>query len=54
MDRDGNVLITCNSILAVRDFLGVSRYKVKKKLENGESILWVKENRLVSIRELEK
>lgn len=52
-DLSGNVLITCNSILAVMDFLVVSCYIVKKKLENGESILWVKENRLVSIRELE-
>jgi hypothetical protein len=35
------------------DFLGVSRYIVLKRLEDGEPVLWVKEDRLVTIQELE-
>ena len=53
-DLNDNVIITCNSIIAVMGFLEVSRYIVLKKLEEGEPILWLKENRLVSIRELER
>lgn len=53
IDLNGNVVITCMSITAVKDFLGVSRYIVLKRLEEGKSILGVKENRLVTIRELE-
>lgn len=53
IDLNGNVVIICMSITAVMDFLGVSRYIVLKRLEDGKSILGVKENRLVTIRELE-
>ena len=35
-DLNGNVIITCNSIAAVMDFLEVSRYIVLKRLEDGE------------------
>lgn len=35
------------------DFLDISRYTVLKRLEDGAPILCVKENRLVTIRELE-
>jgi len=52
-DLKGNVVTTCNSITAVMDFLGVSRYIVLKRLEDGEPVLWVKEDRLVTIQELE-
>lgn len=53
-DLNGNVVITCNSITAVMDFLEVSRYIVLKRLEDGEPVLWVKEDRLVTIQELER
>lgn len=53
IDLNGNVIITCKSITAVIDFLEVYRYIVLKRLEDGESVLWVKENRLVTIREVE-
>lgn len=53
IDLNDNVVTTCKSITAVIDFLEVSRYIVLKRLEDGESILWAKENRLVTIREVE-
>jgi len=53
IDLNGNVVTTCKSITAVIDFLEVSRYIVLKRLEDGESIQWAKENRLVTIREVE-
>ena len=53
LDDKGNLVKTCQSITAVMDFLGVSRYIVLKRLEDGESIFWEKENRLIYIREVE-
>jgi len=45
--------MTSMSITAVMDFLGVSRYIVLKRLDDGELIFWGKKNRWVSIREVE-
>nr|AMX22318.1 hypothetical protein [Cryphonectria parasitica] len=53
IDIKGNVINTCVSIAAVMEFLGLSRYMILKRLEDGKSFLWVKENRLICIREVE-
>ena len=53
LDDKGNLVNKCQSIASVMNFLGVSRYIVLKRLEDGESILWEKENSLVYIKEVE-
>lgn len=53
LDYKGNLVNKSQSITSVMDFLGVSRYIVLKRLEDGESILWEKENSLVYIKEVE-
>jgi hypothetical protein len=35
------------------DFLGVSRYIILIRLEDGETITWIKENRLIYIQEVD-
>ena len=53
VDVKGNVVNTYQSISAVMDFLGVSRYIILKRLEDGESITRIKENRLIYIQEVD-
>lgn len=53
VDIKDNVIKTCASIVAVMEFLNMSRYMILKRLEDGKYFLWVKENRLIFIREVE-
>ncbi len=53
LDVKGNVVKTWLSIAAVMDFLGVSRHIVLKRLEDGESIFWIKGNRWIYVRQVE-
>lgn len=55
LDVNGNVIKTCPSISAIMELLDVSRYivlKRKLRVEDGKSILWLKENQLIYIREV--
>ena len=53
VDIKDNVIKTCASIVAVMEFLNMSRYMILKRLQDGKYFLWVKENRLIFIREVE-